>query len=420
MRSATAPPSRPKRGKMNPAELEEKVLELERYKKEEAVERARQHAKRKKELLGARRQLQREIKKTHQEVRARAAEVEGIERAVLKVQETESKSIERQKSFNIRFQDRVTDLESRTSEKAHFLQERMTELGHARGRLAHLQFALRSLDDNLIVPIETFPAAAEGGETVASGPPLSGPELTASLRRQAEELRSEARRLERENGMLHEELKEVRRVFHVGVDDLQGSKSSGFGLTMSGVDTEASRAEPAPEPPATLSRLTTAATMDSHAPTLSFATTAATVSHSAVPNIALSQRAPLEAWQWQGGSAMAGSAPMEAVHLRAGAGPSLTAGPRTAVASRSWSPVPGASWPVQGLLDSGRSTTMTSGCTSSRISFPPSPLQSVTAPAQMGLVGVPLTVAGAAAHYPMPGINVRPWASAAGGIPVAA
>lgn len=390
MRTATAPPSRPGRGRMNPAELEEKVLELERYKRDEEQERLREQAKKKREFLGARRKLQAEIKKTTQEVRARAAEVEAIERSVLKVQEHEERSIERQTHQNLRFQARVTDLESRTAEKAQFLQERMTELGLARGRLAHLQFALRSLDDNLIIPVETSDSqavAGEGGGIAAPAAPkpprLRGAELTAALRIEAEELRAEARRLERENGMLHEELKEVRRVFDVGPDDLKASKDAGLYTAASGIDTEASRAEPAPEPPASLSRASTTEPSMKH-----MAVTAATIA-------------------------------CEPVHLRAGTGPSLTSSPAPALA-RSWSPVSGTAWPGQGmqLLDSTASTSrLTTAAPSSRISFgavTPSVL-----PAQMpGAVNV-------AATYPMPGnasqsAGMFPWTWPAGGLPVVA
>jgi len=366
---------------MNPAELEEKVLELERYKREEEQERAREQARRKREVLAARKKLQIEIKKTHQEVRARTAEVEAIERSVLKVQEHESRSIERQTNLNLRFQARVTDLETRTAEKAKFLQDRMTELGVARGRLTHLQFALRSLDDNLIIPVEISNSqeAGEGGVSAAPpSPPLRGAELTAALRLEAEELRTEARRLERENGMLHEELEEVRRFFDVGLDDLQASKDVGLYSTVSGIKTEASRAEPAPEPPATLSRATTAATTETSMKPVA-------VSHS-VPTISLGTAVT--------GVPMTGSPAREAGHLRIGAGPSLTSAPRAAL-PRSWSPVPGTAWPSQGrqLLDSAASTarlTQTTA-TSSRISFGASPFPSPLS-APINPAGPPLVI----------------------------
>jgi hypothetical protein len=331
---------------MNPAELEEKVLELERYKREEEQERAREQARKKRDMQQTRKQLQREIKKTHQEVRARTAEVEAIERTVIKVQEQEERSIERQTTLNLRFQKRATEVEARMEDKASFLQERQTELGMARGHLAHLQFALRSLDDNLIIPI--------GDEVEIPPTPLRGAELTAALRKEAEELRAEARRLERENGMLHEELKEVRRVFGPGPFDLvlDDSQDGTSFITKTGtvalMDTEASRAEPAPEPPASLSRATTTATATS----------------------------AVEPWA----KSVAPS------RLRSGTGPSLSV-------TRSWSPVPSTSLKAAplGLPQSAASTArLTSAGAGSRLSF--GSLSATSLPSTVAPVGVAMVV----------------------------
>lgn len=271
MRSAS-PAGRARKGQMSPTELEEKVVELERYKREEQQEKAREQARRKRELLGARRQLQREIKKTTQEVRARAAEVEAIERTVLKVADAESRFIDRQTQANQRYEARVGALESKTAQKSQFLQERMQELGLARGRLSHLEFLLKGLDEGTITHDAVQVAAFGGGGDAGSAPAPAqlqhasaphGPALTAALRQEAEELRSQARRLERENGMLHEELKEVRRIFDMSHDDLQPARDA---TAMSGVDTEASRAEPAPEPPASMSRVVSSTSFDGSSP----------------------------------------------------------------------------------------------------------------------------------------------------------
>lgn len=224
-------------------ELEEKVLELERYKRQEEQDRAKDLANRKRELLSARQQLQREIKKTHADVRLKTAEVEALENTVRSAVEQEERAIERQMRSNIGFQRNCQELEVRCTEKTELLQDRQAELGLARGRLAHLQLALRTLDEDLNLPTEFAASLEDILENVnadgAPQRPLKGPELTAALRREAAQLHDEEKRLECENDMLQEELKEVRRIFELGE--------------------QAFKVAPAPEP-GTISRATTRAT----------------------------------------------------------------------------------------------------------------------------------------------------------------
>lgn len=407
---------------MDMAELEEKVEELQRYKREEERERQREHAKRNREMQTARRQLQREIKKTSQEARARAVEVEAIERTVMKIHENEERSIERHTQLNLRFQERITDMESKTSDKQQFLQERMTELGFAQGRLAHLQFALKCLDDNIIVPVDLDQPALEDSANATDGAPpalqekasLTGPSLTATLRKEAERLRDEARRLERENGMLHEELKAVKQVFDVGPNAKQALSSWAPGVDS---DFEASRAEPAPEP-ATLS----------HAPSLRARATSS-VALAADPSAKV-----IRSWS-PGLNSRSLSSPAQV--MRVATTPSLTpaltrlpspvAAARTSEAYAALTSGPSsvrapslATDPLlfASLANSAATTsrlTTTTGTASSRtISLPTAPLPS---PATVGTGSV-------VASYPMPGTLTQPipvqswtWPS---GLPVAA
>jgi len=203
----------------NLIELEEKVLELERYKRKEEQDRTRDLAQRKRELLSARRQVQTEIKRANAKVRQTTAEVEALEKAVWNTQEKEERAIERQMRLNVGFQKACAGLDARSTEMTTLLQDKMVALGKSRGRLAQLQSALRTLETDLFLPVE-FEALLQDPEAVeanaAQRQPSKGLELTAALRREAEELRDKEKRLKCENDMLQEELKEVRRIFELG------------------------------------------------------------------------------------------------------------------------------------------------------------------------------------------------------------
>lgn len=238
----------------NLVELEEKVLELERYKRQEEQDRARDLAQRKRELLTARRQLQTEIKRTNAEVRQKTAEVEALEHVVINTQEQEERAIERQMRSNLGFQNKCAQLEARSSERTQLLQDRMVELGLARGRLAHLQMALRTLDEDLSLPAEfeeTIQALEGSNADASQRRQAKGPELTAALQKEAASLHEEEDRLARENDMLQEELKEVQRIFELGEKAYkvpQALEPFGLSSTMSRATTRATSGVASPPP----------------------------------------------------------------------------------------------------------------------------------------------------------------------------
>lgn len=249
--------SPPRRSSVNYEEMQEKVKELERYKKSEAKQKAREQAQRKKDLANARRHLQREVKKTQREVRQTTAEVETMERALLKLTDGQDQSVERQHRYLQNYEVQARARDNRSQEQTVQLQDKMSEVGHARGRLAYLQFALRSLDDNLMVPSDE--ASFEHHELARVQRPSRGPALTEHLRWEVEELMVKSDKLERENAQLQQELSQLRRTYDQGLGKVEDSNGVA-GKAVNGVMGTAVIAPKDKAPDNTISRATTSAT----------------------------------------------------------------------------------------------------------------------------------------------------------------
>lgn len=228
-RSSTA-----RRKRTNPDDLQERVLELERYKIDDEREQCRESGRRTNELRTARRLMQREIRKGRHDAEMGLAEVGNLDRACLKLAECEERSLERKQQLDQRFDARLTDLETRQAEMIQLLREKVLEAGAAQGRLAHLRFALRSLDEEgLIVPLGEVPLgrgmADDGGHALQPAGGGSG-SRTDALRREVDALRAETDRLEAERAELGEGIDSARRILELDSPEVAAAANCGLSL----------------------------------------------------------------------------------------------------------------------------------------------------------------------------------------------
>jgi len=241
VRAATEPSlhgrnSTARRKRTNPDELQERMLELERYKIDDEREKCREQGRRTIELRTARRLLQREIRKGQSDARTGLAEVGNLDRACLKLAEYEERSLERKQRLDQRFDARLTDLETRQADLIQLLRDKMMEAGAAQGRLAHLRFALRSLDEEgLIVPLGEVPLgrgmADDGGHAFQPAGGGSGSRADA-LRQEVGALRAETDRLEAERAELREGIDSARRVLALDAPEVAPAAAASCGLSL--------------------------------------------------------------------------------------------------------------------------------------------------------------------------------------------
>eukprot|EP00747_Dinoflagellata_sp_TGD_P167834 gnl/TRDRNA2_/TRDRNA2_193025_c0_seq1.p1 gnl/TRDRNA2_/TRDRNA2_193025_c0~~gnl/TRDRNA2_/TRDRNA2_193025_c0_seq1.p1 ORF type:complete len:377 (-),score=76.58 gnl/TRDRNA2_/TRDRNA2_193025_c0_seq1:75-1121(-) len=207
------------KGQMSIEELLEKVQELRRYKIEEERDKMREHAQRQKNMRTARGKLQREIQATALKASRSDREASNLNAVVAKLGEQQEISAARKQKLDEAFEQHVTSIESRQCEKAELLQGKMQETGRARGRLSHLQFAMRSLEQNMLIQFDDVSnrlRQKQGDNSTAE----SAMATTAMMQSEVNELQVQNTTLSSQNATLREELQEVRRQFYLQQEEL--------------------------------------------------------------------------------------------------------------------------------------------------------------------------------------------------------
>jgi len=199
---------------MSTDELQEKVLDLERYKISEEKKREREELHALKELETARKVLIKEVVKTKKDVKRSDAETVAVSKARSKIFEMEAETLEKKNQVSKDFRERVGRLDVKHEDMMHALKEKMTGQGLAKGRYAHLAFALKSLSDqSLVTPLHVALLTQNSDDT----------EQSIALENCLNELKMETDLLVHENGALRHELDEARSL----LDNLEAPTSRG-------------------------------------------------------------------------------------------------------------------------------------------------------------------------------------------------
>lgn len=147
---------------MDPAQLLEKVQELEKYKREEEREKKKEELQKRKMIITAKRRLKKEVEHTKHDVKKQDMETARCNRAVNHVMKVEEGITSKKAKAVEKFDEGLTKAQAKHNTGSAALQKKMEAAGTARGKLLHLEFAARMLETGFIVP--TGPDAIEDGK----------------------------------------------------------------------------------------------------------------------------------------------------------------------------------------------------------------------------------------------------------------
>lgn len=201
------PPTHPQSHRMklldDPKELMDKVHELEKYRKEEVKERKAHDQARRKEMMAHKKKLTRELQACAKEVRKRESEVGKLQRTLNKNEQQQEQSLGKKMREVEKVDDALSKLKRKHDETEQQLHLSTSAAGEAKGRMAHIEFAQRMLDQGVV--LDTGHVSIE--KTLES---LT--EVKNDLAGQVDHLRTQNFRLSRENDIIRQEIEENRRI----------------------------------------------------------------------------------------------------------------------------------------------------------------------------------------------------------------
>lgn len=152
---------------LSPDEMSEKMIELRKYKTDEEKRRVKQTQELRKELAMARRLLLAEIQKTRAEARKKDLEQMKTQKELDKLEEREQLMLEKGDRSANAVEGILSRIDEKHSEKNQALAAAVSNVGRDKGHVAFLQFAMKSLEDRLIMPVE-IPRTDKGRQGDAS------------------------------------------------------------------------------------------------------------------------------------------------------------------------------------------------------------------------------------------------------------
>jgi len=208
----------------SPEELAGKVRDLEKHRQEDEKERRRQELQRKKELVMAKRNVQKEIQEATRLLRKNQMEVNKVTQTLNRIEQQEDQVMVRKTRQAKMFDDETHKVRSKHHELETSLQQKMVSVGEARGRLAHAELAAKLLEMGVVLAkvVDGPPAAAGAsadnsapeGHAAGKAPPaleedcpgVEDARASETAPKDSEKLRGENLRLLRENEELRERL----------------------------------------------------------------------------------------------------------------------------------------------------------------------------------------------------------------------
>eukprot|EP00929_Paragymnodinium_shiwhaense_P119883 TRINITY_DN9179_c0_g1_i1.p1 TRINITY_DN9179_c0_g1~~TRINITY_DN9179_c0_g1_i1.p1 ORF type:complete len:594 (+),score=145.93 TRINITY_DN9179_c0_g1_i1:42-1823(+) len=142
----------------SPEELLSRVQTLEKYRKDEEKERKKEELARKKELQAAKKRVDKEIATTKGELRKQEQGATKLHAGLNRLQNTHNAAVHKKSAELQKCDDVVNRVQQKHHETEAELQSRMSNIGLAKGKLEHLEFARQMLEKGVIVDI-----SGEGG-----------------------------------------------------------------------------------------------------------------------------------------------------------------------------------------------------------------------------------------------------------------
>jgi hypothetical protein len=154
---------------LSPEELSENVIELERSWRQEAQARAEDEKRHRKELMDAKKAIIKEVRQASGQVRKKEKEVSRMESRISLVDRQKDTFGQNKGRTSERFDQRMARCQEQRMDFESNLAVRSTELGEARGRLAHARFAEQMLEKGVIVPLYLGDGSEEGSRQSRPG-----------------------------------------------------------------------------------------------------------------------------------------------------------------------------------------------------------------------------------------------------------
>jgi len=199
-----------------------KLLQLEKYRKEEEKEKKKEESQRKKDLQTAKKKLNREITTTKGAVKKRTNEVTKLKSALNKLEAKHGDTEKKKAMTASKMDETIRKTEEKHNQAEVDLATKIGEMGEARGTLAYLEYAQEMLEKGVMLardPQSELAAAAMGrqhalsshethGQAALTDSPEKIAEEVAHMRQQLEVAEEERLRLERESGGYRSEWQE--------------------------------------------------------------------------------------------------------------------------------------------------------------------------------------------------------------------
>lgn len=156
-----------------------------------------------KEFTAAKNTLVKEMQKTSRDIKKKVHDKDSTKTVLHKLGEQEARQLEKEGRASSSFEERLAKIEVKHSERSATLADKMSSRGMHKGCAAHLQFALKALEQNLILPIPVNRRGRFTGKL---------PVTLSEFRDENQELKCEERELIEQNTLLLAALEDARLV----------------------------------------------------------------------------------------------------------------------------------------------------------------------------------------------------------------
>lgn len=216
-RSASTSPSRPRRNasprqvlakkqQLEPEQLLARVQELESFKKVEEKEKKAQELAKKKELMAAKKKLTKEIQSATKEVRKHEKEANKLSSQLKKLHTQEMEADAKKQRATGKIDEQNQRYEKKKSSTEEDLNKKIEYTGAATGKLAHLEYAQRMLEQGIVVDLDNMKSGnrlQNGEESMVA---IEDEPYREEVAEEVSLLRDEVERLQDENDTLRSKI----------------------------------------------------------------------------------------------------------------------------------------------------------------------------------------------------------------------
>lgn len=149
-------PSRPggKEKEIDSSQLTQKIRDLEMERKNAEKERVKIEKQRKKELADVKKKLQKEVQSATKLVRRNEMDINKLASFITRVDDQAAQTRVKKSRQSDQMDDKIGTFITKRATTETSLNDKVVALGEARGRLAHIQFAQKMLEQGIIIPTD--------------------------------------------------------------------------------------------------------------------------------------------------------------------------------------------------------------------------------------------------------------------------